>query len=131
MVIPTYNFACTVDDALMKITHVIRGEEHMSNTPLQILLYQALGWLSPNSHMYHSILNPNGKKLSKRDESIIQFIEQYRELGYLPQALNNYLVLLGWSPDGEDAEREIFSMDDLIQQFSLERVSQAGAIFRS
>lgn len=127
--VPTYNFACTVDDALMKITHVIRGEEHISNTPLQILLYQALGWSVPKFAHVPLILNPNGKKLSKRDESIIQFIEQYRELGYLPQAINNYLVLLGWSPSGEDAEREIFSMDELIQQFSLERVSRAGAIF--
>lgn len=127
--IPTYNFACTVDDALMKITHVIRGEEHLSNTPLQILLYQALGWDVPQFAHVPLILNPNGKKLSKRDESIIQFIEQYRELGYLPQALNNYLVLLGWSPDGEHREEEIFSMDDLIQHFSLERVSKAGAIF--
>ena len=127
--VPTYNFACTVDDALMKITHVIRGEEHISNTPLQILLYRALGWSVPKFAHVPLILNPNGKKLSKRDESIIQFIEQYRELGYLPQALNNYLVLLGWSPAGENAEREIFSMDELIQHFSLERVSKAGAIF--
>lgn len=127
--VPTYNFACTVDDALMKITHVIRGEEHLSNTPLQILLYRAFDWPVPEFAHVPLILNPNGKKLSKRDESIIQFIEQYRELGYLPQALNNYLVLLGWSPAGENAEREIFSMDELIQHFSLERVSKAGAIF--
>lgn len=127
--VPTYNFACTVDDALMKITHVIRGEEHLSNTPLQLLLYQSLGWSVPQFGHVPLILNPNGKKLSKRDESIIQFIEQYRELGYLPQALNNYLVLLGWSPAGEYREQEIFTMGDLIQHFSFERVGKSGAIF--
>lgn len=127
--VPTYNFACTIDDALMKITHVIRGEEHLSNTPLQILLYEALDWSVPQFGHVPLILNPNGKKLSKRDESIIQFIEQYRALGYLPQAVLNYLVLLGWSPPGEYSEQEIFSLDELIQHFSLDRVSKAGAIF--
>lgn len=127
--IPTYNFACTLDDQLMKITHVIRGEEHLSNTPLQILLYQAFDWEVPAFGHVPLILNPNGKKLSKRDESIIQFIEQYRELGYLPEALINYLILLGWSPTGENSEREIFSMEELIEQFSFDRVSKAGAIF--
>lgn len=127
--VPTYNFACTIDDALMKITHVIRGEEHLSNTPLQILLYEALDWSVPQFGHVPLILNPNGKKLSKRDESIIQFVEQYRALGYLPQAVINYLVLLGWSPPGEYSEQEIFSLDELIQHFSLDRVSKAGAIF--
>lgn len=127
--IPTYNFACTIDDILMEITHIIRGEEHLSNTPLQILLYQAFAHDVPSFGHVPLILNPNGKKLSKRDESIIQFIEQYRELGYLPEAINNYLVLLGWSPAGEYSEQEIFSQEMLQEQFSFERVNKAGAIF--
>lgn len=127
--IPTYNFACTLDDQLMRITHVIRGEEHLSNTPIQILLYQAFDWEVPTFGHVPLILNQDGKKLSKRDESIIQFIEQYRDLGYLPEALINYLILLGWSPAGENSEREIFSMEELIEQFSFDRVSRAGAIF--
>lgn len=127
--VPTYNLACTIDDIMMKITHIIRGEEHLSNTPLQILLYQALDQKLPEFGHVPLILNPDGKKLSKRDESIVQFIEQYRDLGYLPAALNNYLVLLGWSPTGEYSEQEIFSVEELKQQFTFERVSKAGAIF--
>ncbi|MFC4765972.1 glutamate--tRNA ligase [Effusibacillus consociatus] len=124
--IPTYNFAVAVDDHLMKITHVIRGEEHLSNTPRQILIYQAFGWDVPEFAHVSLILNQNGKKLSKRDESIIQFIEQYRNLGYLPEAILNFLALLGWSPGGE---QEIFSLEELIQAFSLDRVSKSGAVF--
>jgi nondiscriminating glutamyl-tRNA synthetase len=124
--IPTYNFAVSVDDHLMKITHVIRGEEHLSNTPRQILIYQAFGWEFPEFAHVSLILNPNGKKLSKRDESIVQFIEQYRNLGYLPEAILNFLALLGWSPGGE---QEIFSLEELVQSFSLDRVSKSGAIF--
>jgi nondiscriminating glutamyl-tRNA synthetase len=124
--IPTYNFAVTVDDALMKITHVARGEEHLSNTPRQLMIYEAFGWEPPQFAHLPLILNESGKKLSKRDESIIQFIEQYEELGYLPEAINNFLALLGWSPGGE---QEIFSMEELIEQFSFERVSKSGAIF--
>lgn len=127
--VPTYHFAVTVDDALMKITHVVRGEEHLSNTPKQILIYQALDWDVPQFGHIPLILNPNGKKLSKRDESIVQFIDQYKEQGYLPEALLNYLALLGWSPGEEYAEEEIFSLDQLIEQFSFERVSKSGAIF--
>lgn len=127
--IPTYHFAVTIDDALMQITHVVRGEEHLSNTPKQILLYHALGWETPQFGHIPLILNPDGKKLSKRDESIIQFLEQYKEMGYLPEAVINYLVLLGWSPGDEYSEQEIFSMDELIEQFSFERVSKSGAIF--
>ncbi|PWK05652.1 glutamate--tRNA ligase [Tumebacillus permanentifrigoris] len=126
--IPTYNFAVTIDDALMKITHVVRGEEHLSNTPRQLLIYEALGWALPEFAHLPLILNETGKKLSKRDESIVQFIEQYAELGYLPEAINNFLALLGWSPGGE---QEIFSMDELIAQFSFERVQKSGAIFDS
>jgi len=124
--VPTYNFAVTVDDALMKISHVVRGEEHLSNTPRQLMIYEAFGWETPKFAHLPLILNETGKKLSKRDESIIQFIEQYEELGYLPEAIINFLALLGWSPGGE---QEIFSMDELIEQFSFERVSKSGAIF--
>ena len=127
--VPLYNLAVTIDDALMKITHVIRGEEHLSNTPAQLLLYEAFGWDPPEFGHLPLILNESGKKLSKRDETVMQFIEQYRESGYLPEALNNYLALLGWSPPGEYAEQEIFSMDELIRLFSFDRVSKAGAIF--
>lgn len=124
--IPMYNFAVVVDDHLMKISHVIRGEEHLSNTPRQVMLYQAFGWESPQFAHASLILNPDRQKMSKRDESIIQFVEQYKELGYLPEALVNFLALLGWSPVGEE---EIFSMEELSAQFSLERVSKAPAVF--
>ncbi|RBW67733.1 glutamate--tRNA ligase [Bacillus taeanensis] len=124
--IPMYNFAVTVDDHLMEISHVIRGEEHLSNTPRQVLLYEALGWEAPTFAHVALILNADRQKMSKRDESIIQFVEQYKELGYLPEALVNFLSLLGWSPEGEE---EIFSMEELINQFGLERVSKAPAVF--
>ncbi|MBX6394780.1 MAG: glutamate--tRNA ligase [Alicyclobacillaceae bacterium] len=124
--VPTYNFAVTVDDYLMRITHVIRGEEHLSNTPNQLLLYQALGFEPPAFAHVSLILNESGKKLSKRDESIVQFVEQYEALGYVPEAMINYLALLGWSPGGE---REIFSLQELIRVFSLERVGKSGAVF--
>ncbi len=127
--VPLYNLAVTIDDALMKITHVIRGEEHLSNTPAQLLLYETFGWEPPQFGHLPLILNESGRKLSKRDETVMQFIEQYREKGYLPEAINNYLALLGWSPPGEYAEEEIFSMDELIRLFSFDRVSKAGAIF--
>jgi nondiscriminating glutamyl-tRNA synthetase len=128
---PTYNFAVVIDDALMKITHVIRGEEHLPNTPKQVLLYEALGFDVPKFAHIPLILNPDGKKMSKRDESIIQFIDQYKELGYLPEAIINFIALLGWAPEGELSEQEIFSKEELIQHFSLERVSKAPAIFDS
>lgn len=124
--IPTYNFAVVIDDHLMEITHVVRGEEHISNTPRQLLLYQAFGWEPPQFGHVSLILGPNGKKLSKRDESLIQFIEQYRDMGYLPEAIFNYLALLGWSPGGE---QEIFTKEELIQAFTLERIHKSGAYF--
>lgn len=124
--IPMYNFAVVVDDHLMKISHVVRGEEHLSNTPRQVMLYHALGWAAPQFAHASLILNPDRQKMSKRDESIIQFVEQYKELGYLPEALVNFLALLGWSPVGEE---EIFSMEELGEQFTLERVSKAPAVF--
>jgi nondiscriminating glutamyl-tRNA synthetase len=124
--IPTYNFAVVLDDHLMEITHVIRGEEHLSNTPRQLLLYQALGLQPPEFAHISLILNKDRKKMSKRDESIMQFIEQYKELGYLPEAVLNYIVLLGWSPKGEE---EIFTRDELIEQFGLDRIQKSPAVF--
>ncbi|AMA74475.1 glutamate--tRNA ligase [Aneurinibacillus thermoaerophilus] len=124
--IPTYNFAVVIDDYLMKITHVIRGEEHLSNTPRQLMIYEAFGFEAPEFAHVALILNPDGKKMSKRDESLIQFVEQYRDLGYLPEALMNFLALLGWSPE---EEREIFTREELIDKFSLSRVSKSPAIF--
>src|SRR5690554_3352868 len=124
--IPTYNFAVVLDDHLMDITHVIRGEEHLSNTPRQILLYEALGFAIPQFAHLSLILNQDRKKMSKRDESIMQFIEQYREQGYLPEAVLNFIVLLGWSPGGEE---EIFTKEQLIEQFTMNRLSKSPAVF--
>lgn len=124
--IPTYNFAVILDDHLMKITLVIRGEEHLSNTPRQIMMYEALGLPVPEFAHLSLILNQDRKKMSKRDESIIQFIQQYKELGYLPEAVLNFIALLGWSPGGEE---EIFTKEELIEQFDLNRVSKSGAVF--
>ncbi|MDQ0872606.1 nondiscriminating glutamyl-tRNA synthetase [Paenibacillus sp. V4I3] len=124
--IPTYNFAVIVDDHLMKINLVIRGEEHLSNTPRQILMYEALELPVPEFAHLALILNPDRKKMSKRDESIIQFIEQYKELGYLPEAVVNFIALLGWSPGGEE---EMFTKEELIAQFDLDRVSKSPAVF--
>jgi len=124
--IPTYNFAVVLDDHLMKISRVIRGEEHLSNTPRQILLYEALGFEVPEFAHLALILNQDRKKMSKRDESIIQFIEQYEELGYLPEAVLNFIVLLGWSPGGEE---EIFTKEELIAQFRMDRFAKSPAVF--
>lgn len=124
--IPTYNFAVTVDDALMDISHVIRGEEHLSNTPRQLMIYEALEFDRPRFAHVSLILNEQRQKLSKRDESIMQFIEQYRERGYLPEALVNFLVLLGWAPEGE---KELFTQEELKSIFALERVSKSPAVF--
>jgi nondiscriminating glutamyl-tRNA synthetase len=124
--IPTYNFAVILDDFLMKINLVIRGEEHLSNTPRQIMMYEALGLPIPAFAHLALILNQDRKKMSKRDESIIQFIEQYKELGYLPEAVINFIALLGWSPKGEE---EIFTREELVAQFSLDRGSKSPAVF--
>lgn len=124
--IPTYNFAVVVDDYLMKITHVLRGEDHISNTPRQLMIYEALGWEPPIFGHMTLIVNENHKKLSKRDESIIQFIEQYDKLGYLPEAMFNFISLLGWSPEGEE---EIYSKDELIKIFDPSRLSKSPAVF--
>ncbi|WP_077303346.1 glutamate--tRNA ligase [Virgibacillus pantothenticus] len=124
--IPTYNFAVAVDDHLMEITHVLRGEEHISNTPKQMMIYEAFDWEPPKFGHMTLILNEERKKLSKRDQHIIQFIEQYHDLGYLPEALFNFIALLGWSPVGEE---EIFDKQTLIDIFDPERLSTSAAIF--
>lgn len=124
--IPTYNFAVAVDDHLMDISHVLRGDDHISNTPRQMMIYEAFGWQPPVFGHMTLIVNELRKKLSKRDESIIQFIEQYHHLGYLPEALFNFIALLGWSPEGEE---EIFSREQLIDIFDASRLSKSPAVF--
>lgn len=121
---PLYNLAVVVDDAAMKITHVIRGEEHLSNTPKQILLYNALGYNPPKFAHLPLLLATDRKKLSKRDAATS--ITEYRDAGYLPEALLNFLALLGWHPKDE---RELFSLDELVRVFRLGDVQKGGAIF--
>ncbi|UTH17537.1 glutamate--tRNA ligase [Macrococcus epidermidis] len=124
--IPTYNFAVAIDDHFMEITHVIRGDDHISNTPKQMMVYEALGYNIPTFGHMTLIVNEDRKKLSKRDGSIIQFIEQYHDLGYLPEALFNFIGLLGWSPEGEE---EIFSKAQFIEMFDEKRLSKSPAFF--
>lgn len=124
--IPTYNYAVVLDDHFMKISHVLRGEEHLSNTPKQIMVFHALGMEAPKYGHMTLIINESRKKLSKRDESIIQFITQYKNLGYLPEAMFNFFALLGWSPEGEE---EIFSKDQLIELFDEKRLSKSPSMF--
>ena len=124
--IPTYNFACAIDDYLMQISHVLRGEDHITNTPKQLMVYDAFGWPYPTYAHMTLIVNGEGKKLSKRDGSILQFIEQYAELGYLPEALFNFIGLLGFSPAGEE---EILSKEAFIQAFDATRLSTSPATF--
>src|SRR2546423_1905605 len=123
---PTYQFASPVDDALMKITHVIRGEEHLSNTPYQLMLVDALGYERPAAYAHMPlILATDGTKLSKRRHPEANLI-LFRDRGYLPEALLNYLALLGWNPG---TSQEIFSFDELVRAFSFERVQHGGARF--
>lgn len=121
---PTYNFATVVDDAEMEISHVIRGDDHLANTPRQILVFEALGKPVPAFAHLSMIWGPDGKKLSKRHGATS--LEAYDELGYLPEALLNYLALLGWSLDGETT---IVSAETLKASFSLDRISRNPAIF--
>ena len=121
---PTYHLANVVDDYLMKITHVIRGEEWLSSTPKHILLYKYLGWDLPQFAHLPLLLNPDRSKLSKRQGDVA--VEDYRDKGYLKEALINFVALLGWSTSDN---REFFLLEDLISEFSLERVHKAGAIF--
>nr|WP_092073749.1 glutamate--tRNA ligase [Dendrosporobacter quercicolus]NSL47937.1 glutamate--tRNA ligase [Dendrosporobacter quercicolus DSM 1736]SDM66668.1 nondiscriminating glutamyl-tRNA synthetase [Dendrosporobacter quercicolus] len=122
--IPVYNYAVVIDDAAMEITHVIRAEEHLSNTPRQVLLYQALGLPVPKFGHISLILGQDRSKMSKRHGATS--VEQYRKLGYLPEALVNFLALLGWAPAGE---QEIFTLEELVENFSLDRVAKNPAVF--
>ena len=121
---PTYNFATVVDDAMMGITHVIRGDDHLSNTPRQVMVYEALEAPVPTFAHISMILGEDGKKLSKRHGATS--VEEYRDAGYLPDAFVNYLALLGWSLDGETT---VIPRDVLASQFSLERISKNPATF--
>lgn len=122
---PLYNLAVVVDDMDLKITHVIRGEDHIANTAKQILLYQALGGNVPEFAHTPLILNQEGRKLSKRDG--VTSISDFQEMGFMAPALANYMTLLGWSPP--DPTQEIFSLGDAAAQFDFERVNKAGAKF--
>ena len=119
-----YNFAAVVDDRGMAITHVIRGEEHLANTPKQLLVYEALGWQPPAFAHIPIILNEQRRKLSKRDGAT--FVSEYEALGYLPEAFVNFLALLGWSPGGN---RELMTRDEMIRDFTIEGVVKHPAIF--
>ena len=121
---PTYNFATVVDDAMMGITHVIRGDDHLSNTPRQVMVYEALGAPVPVFAHISMILGADGKKLSKRHGATS--VEEYRDAGYLPDAFVNYLALLGWSLDGETT---VVPRDMLASRFSLDRISKNPATF--
>lgn len=122
---PVYNYVVVIDDALMKITHVIRGDDHLSNTPKQVALYEALGWQVPEFAHLSTILGSDRERLSKRHGATS--IANFRDMGVLPEALVNYLALLGWAPTG--GTREIFSMEELKKEFSLERVTPSPAVF--
>ena len=122
--IPVYNFAVVIDDVLMGITHVIRAEEHLSNTPRQLMLYDAFNFVRPEFAHISLILGSDRQKMSKRHGATS--LVQYREMGYLPEALFNFLALLGWSPEGE---QEILSKEEIIKAFTLERVAKSPAVF--
>lgn len=124
--IPTYNFAVVIDDHLMDITHVLRGEEHLSNTPKQLAIYKMLGWEAPQFGHMTIIVNKDGKKLSKRDHNILQFMSQYRDLGYLPEAIVNYILLLGWTPS---SNQEIFTLEEACKEFDPARLSTSPSMF--
>ncbi|MEG1311035.1 MAG: glutamate--tRNA ligase [Peptostreptococcaceae bacterium] len=121
---PTYHFAVVVDDHLMKITHVIRGEEWVSSTPKHVYLYEVFGWEAPTFVHLPNILNSEKKKLSKRHGDVA--VEDFKRKGYLPEGLINYVALVGWSPEDN---QEIFTMEELENSFSVERVSKSGGVF--
>lgn len=121
---PTYNFANVIDDHLMRISHVIRGEEFISSTPKHALLYKAFGWNLPKFVHLPLLLNADRSKLSKRQGDVA--VEDYLKKGYLPEALLNFVALLGWNPSGE---QEIFTLKELIKSFEIEKVNKSGAIF--
>ena len=124
---PTYNFAVVVDDHDMQISHVIRGDDHIANTPKHLMVYEALGWEAPVfGHMTLIINSETGKKLSKRDTNTLQFIEDYRKKGFMADAIFNFIALLGWNPGGE---KEKFSPEELISLFDEKRLSKSPAAF--
>ncbi|HXS77534.1 MAG TPA: glutamate--tRNA ligase [Terracidiphilus sp.] len=123
--VPVYNYVVTIDDALMGITHVIRGDDHISNTPKQVAIYEAFGWKVPEFIHLSTILGPDSERLSKRHGATS--MSGFREMGYLPEALVNYLALLGWST--EHGEAEILSPDQLVKAFTLEGITNNPAIF--
>ncbi|NIM91415.1 MAG: glutamate--tRNA ligase [Candidatus Aminicenantes bacterium] len=121
---PTYNFSCVLDDISLEITHVLRGDDHISNTPKQILFYEALGYTPPKFGHMPLILGPDGAKLSKRHGGVS--VEEYKREGFLPEALANYLILLGWFP-GED--QEILSLEEAVKLFDINDMSDVQAKF--
>jgi glutamyl-tRNA synthetase len=123
-----YNFAVVVDDYDMQISHVLRGEEHISNTPYQIAIKEALGFQTQPIEYGHLsiIVDETGKKLSKRNSALKQFIDDYKQMGFLPEAVTNFLALLGWSNKDNS---EILSMSDIIKNFDVNRISKAPAFF--
>ncbi len=121
---PTYSFACVIDDALMKISCVIRGEDHISNTPKQILMYQALDYKIPKFAHLPLIMGEEGGRLSKRSGATA--VTDYRKMGFLPEAIVNYLMLLGWSPGGN---QEVISLSSAVKNFSIKKINKAAAIF--
>jgi nondiscriminating glutamyl-tRNA synthetase len=123
--LPVYNYSVVIDDALMQITHVIRGDDHISNTPRQVAIYEAFGWPLPEFAHLSTILGADRERLSKRHGATS--ISTFREMGYLPEALVNYLALLGWG--AEDGKTETFTLDELTHAFSLERVTASPAVF--
>src|SRR5574344_2742704 len=122
--IPTYNFAVVIDDYLMQITHVLRAEEHLSNTPKQILIYEALGFKVPKFGHMPMILAPDRSKLSKRHGATS--VEEFRSQGYLHEAIVNYLTLLGWAPGSEE---ELFTLEETVKQFDFSKMSKKAAIY--
>ena len=122
--IPAYNFAVVIDDALMAITHVIRGEDHISNTPRQILLYEAFGWTPPAFAHLSLVMGPDHAPLSKRHGATS--VREFREKGYLPEALVNYLALIGWSPGQNE---ELLPADELARRFKLDTVAHSAGVF--
>lgn len=123
---PTYHWACVIDDHEMEISHVIRGDDHISNTPRQALLFEAMGWKPPKYAHLPLIMGGDGTPLSKRHGAVS--LTQFREDGYTPEGLLNYLALLGWGTEGN---QEIYSLDELIKKFSLKRINKANARFNS
>ena len=124
---PLYHFTVVVDDHEMAVTHVIRGQEHIANTPRQILIQEAIGALQPLYAHMPLILGKDRAKLSKRDPEVIPALE-YRDLGYLPEAIINFMALIGWNPGGE---QEVFTLSELIEKFDIHKIQKSGGVFNS